>query len=82
MWEHDKALEQSLNAGYNLPAHPMVLIFIVVTLYFLPLIIAVIRNMPNTIAISVLNAVAGWTFVGWVAALVWACLDKTKENHG
>ncbi|WP_425460611.1 superinfection immunity protein [Halomonas eurihalina] len=48
--------------------------------YFLPLIIAAWRNMPNAVAISVLNVVAGWTFVGWVVALVWSCLDKPDSR--
>ena len=29
-------------------------------------------------AIAVLNIITGWTFVGWVAALVWA----STETHG
>ncbi|MGQ7247600.1 superinfection immunity protein [Halomonas sp. V046] len=49
--------------------------------YFLPCIIAAIRKMPHTAAITVLNLVAGWTFVGWVVALTWACLDKPKPSQ-
>lgn len=66
----------------NLPIHPLVLLGIVVALYFLPLIIAAWRNMPNAVAISVLNVVAGWTFVGWVVVLVWSCLDKPMTKEG
>ncbi|MGC3506764.1 superinfection immunity protein, partial [Pseudomonas aeruginosa] len=43
-----------------------------VVLYFLPAIIAENRKHHNKRAISVLNLLLGWTFVGWVAALVWA----------
>ena len=64
----------------GLPVHPILLLAILVALYCLPLIIAAVRNMPNAIAISVLNIVAGWTFLGWVVALVWACLDKPKTE--
>ncbi|MFG6139512.1 superinfection immunity protein [Halomonas sp. B23F22_10] len=64
----------------DLPIHPLLLLAIVVALYFLPLIIAAWRNMPNAVAISVLNVVAGWTFVGWVVALVWSCLDRPERS--
>ena len=39
-------------------------------LYFLPAIIA--HNKRNAGAITLLNLLLGWTFVGWVVALVWA----------
>jgi len=44
-----------------------------VSILFLPTGVAAIRNHPNTLAIFFLNLFLGWTFVGWVAALVWAC---------
>lgn len=65
---------------HDLPFHPLLALAVLVALYFIPLIIAAWRNMPNAVAISVLNVVAGWTFVGWVVALVWACLDKPAES--
>ena len=40
-------------------------------LYFLPAIIGFRKR--NRIAILVLNLFLGWTFIGWVVALVWAC---------
>lgn len=42
------------------------------TLYFLPTLVARTRRKSNTRAIFVLNLLAGWTFVGWVVAMVWA----------
>ena len=41
-------------------------------LYFLPTIIAAARDRHNKGAIFLLNFFLGWTFVGWVVALVWA----------
>ncbi len=41
-------------------------------LYFLPTIIAIARKQPNALAIFVLNFFLGWTFIGWVVALVWS----------
>jgi Superinfection immunity protein len=40
--------------------------------YFLPTIVAVLRKKKNAVAIGVLNGFFGWSFVGWVIALVWA----------
>ena len=41
-------------------------------LYFLPSAIAGSRRHPNSTSIFVLNLLLGWTFVGWVVAIVWA----------
>lgn len=43
--------------------------------YMLPWAIAATRGRPNTLAIALLNLLVGWTFLGWVAALVMACLS-------
>lgn len=48
-----------------------------VGLYFLPSIIASKRNHSNAASILVLNLFLGWTFLGWVAALIWAFSDNT-----
>ena len=49
--------------------HP---IFMIVSLflYFLPAFLA--RKRSDFTAILVLNLLAGWTFIGWIIALVWA----------
>jgi hypothetical protein len=49
-----------------------VLIGIGIFLYFVPWYIAHQRHHPNMTAIAVLNVFLGWTFVGWVVALVWS----------
>lgn len=41
-------------------------------LYFVPTIIAVKRKHKSTGGIVALNILAGWTFVGWLIALVWS----------
>jgi hypothetical protein len=48
--------------------------------YILPTLIAVAREHRQTFAIIVLNVLTGWTFIGWVAALVWACTADTKQR--
>jgi Superinfection immunity protein len=42
-------------------------------LYWFPAIVAWLRYHPQTLAITVLNGFLGWTGLGWIAALVWAC---------
>jgi ABC-type sugar transport system permease subunit len=44
---------------------------VALAVYFLPAIVG--RHKRNATAILVLNLLAGWTFRGWVIALVWAC---------
>ena len=48
--------------------------------YFLPAIVAMMRGHRNGPAILILNLFLGWTFIGWVAALVWSATDATKSN--
>ncbi len=64
----------------SLTCLPLLALAVLVALYFIPLIIAACRNMRHAVAISVLNVVAGWTFVGWVVALVWVFLDKPPRD--
>lgn len=51
---------------------------IVIGLYFFPSIIAAAGKKRNVTAIFMLNLLLGWSIIGWVVALVWAC---TKENN-
>ena len=46
------------------------LIFFVL-LYFLPSLIA--RDKQDATGIFLVNFFLGWTVIGWVAALIWAC---------
>ena len=40
--------------------------------YFLPAFFASDRGHPSVTAIFIFNLLLGWTFLGWVLALVWA----------
>lgn len=44
--------------------------------YFLPTIVG--YGKRNTGAIFALNALLGWTFIGWVVAFIWAV---TKDDN-
>ncbi len=41
-------------------------------LYFLPSILASTRRHPNFAGVLLVNLFFGWTFLGWIGALVWA----------
>ena len=46
-------------------------------IYFFPFLFAWSEKRENTAAIGALNLLLGWTFLGWVVALVWA-MTKAK----
>lgn len=46
--------------------------------YFVPTVIAWLRNHPQAPLITAINIGAGWTLIGWVATLVWAL--RTPER--
>jgi hypothetical protein len=48
-------------------------------IYFLPAIIAGNREHNNFWPILVLNFLLGYTFIGWVFALIWSMTDNVKE---
>lgn len=50
---------------------PMLLLVVGGVVYFIPSVVG--RNKKNANAILMLNLFLGWTFIGWVVALVWAC---------
>jgi Superinfection immunity protein len=41
-------------------------------MYFLPTIVAVVQHRNNIPAIALINFFLGWSFVGWIVALVMA----------
>ena len=53
---------------------------IVLFFYFLPTIVG--RKKENKMAIFVLNFFLGWTFIGWVIALVWATTKESENKSG
>ena len=47
-------------------------------LYFLPAFLA--RKRSDFTAILLLNLLAGWTFIGWIIALVWALSSEPQRQ--
>ena len=55
-----------------------VIFFIII--YFLPSIFASARGHHNSTALMLANLFLGWTFIGWVACLIWAFTNKSDET--
>ncbi len=51
-----------------------VLLLVGLAIYLLPTWLAVLFDHPHALAIFLINLFLGWSFLGWVAALVWALL--------
>lgn len=51
-----------------------------VILYVLPCFIAFRRKHRNRTAILVTNLFVGWTFIGWVVALIWASTSNVEPS--
>lgn len=49
-------------------------------IYFVPAIIAIARKHQYVLQITLLNALLGWSFFGWAAALIWSTTSHTEEN--
>jgi len=43
-----------------------------IAFYFLPSIVAHNRGHRNFVPILLVNIFVGWTFIGWIVALVWS----------
>ena len=58
----------------------IVMLILLIGLYFLPAIVASNRKHLSAGAIFVFNLLLGWTFLGWVLALVWSLTGNTRAN--
>lgn len=50
-------------------------------LYFLPAIIAAHRDHPSRTAILIVNTFLGFTFIGWIVALVWSLSGYRRVEY-
>ena len=48
----------------------IIAIVLIIVVYFLPTIVC--YSKPNNSGAILLNIFLGWTFIGWLAALIWA----------
>ncbi|MDP9222564.1 MAG: superinfection immunity protein [Actinomycetota bacterium] len=50
----------------------LILMLPAILLYWLPTVVAIARQTDNILAVALVNLVFGWTFVGWIVALIMA----------
>ena len=64
---------------YHLTAWDIIVMTLLIFVgYFLPTFIALIRRYNDSLGIMTLNILLGWTFVGWVVALIWSLKKPTR----
>lgn len=49
-------------------------------LYFMPALLATSRDHRDHLAILMVNIIFGWTLIGWVFALIWACTGNIEPK--
>jgi uncharacterized membrane protein YqaE (UPF0057 family) len=51
-------------------------IALLIALYFLPTMQAYYNDKKQLSAIGTLNLLLGWTILGWIFCIVWACMKE------
>lgn len=57
-------------------------IAVALLIYMAPWVVAMLRDHHQRSAIAVLTLLLGWTVIGWIGALVWACTAVRTEQTG
>jgi hypothetical protein len=60
--------------------HDLTPLLLLLAVYFLPGMVASVRHHRNRFAIGMLNLLLGWTLLGWIAAMVWACTADVEAR--
>jgi len=56
----------------------MTFMMFLTVLYFLPTIIG--HNKRDVLGILIVNLLFGWTVIGWIIAMVWACSGEPQPR--
>ena len=55
-------------------------VIVLVSCYFMPTIIALVRDKRGAGGVALVNFVLGWTVIGWFLAFIWSCTGKTRAD--
>lgn len=58
----------------------IILVFVIGFVYFIPAVNAYSKKKRNAGAVLALNLFLGWTFIGWIVALVWSISNDEKTQ--
>jgi hypothetical protein len=58
----------------------LAVLLVIMALYFLPILVAVLRKHHQLAPIVVVNVFLGWTYFGWVIALAWAVSHRESSD--
>jgi len=58
----------------------IIVLFLALVFYLLPSAIANKRETDHVGSIFLVNLLFGWTVLGWIAALIWAIVEKPTNN--
>lgn len=58
----------------------IVLVPLFLIAYFIPFLVAIGRKHRFSTAIGLINLLLGWTFIGWLAAIIWAVNRDVREQ--
>lgn len=73
-------LSALLQVSGSEPVVALAVLFFLLGVYLLPTIVASSRHHRQAVAIFLLNLFLGWTFVGWVIALVWSATADVQQR--
>ena len=57
----------------------LIVLLIIIGIYLIPTIIAICRRAYYSVAAITINILLGWTFLGWVIALILSLLNKPDK---
>ena len=58
----------------------LMLLIALPTIYFLPSLVAWVRHHHAVLPVFLTNLFLGWTFLGWVGALVWSTMPIKSDR--
>ncbi len=73
-------MTNSILATLILPVIAFVICFIACYSYFLPTIVAISRNHPQTFPIGLINIWFGETVIGWIVCMIWATSHRQGRH--
>lgn len=56
-------------------------IFLITTVYFAPMGIALMRKHNNIVSLTLVNFLLGWTIIFWVVTLLWSINQNVRETR-